>query len=121
EMYNDIKAEPFDGKFIMSVEDTDDKRNVEGGEESQLHFLKWLGIEWDESVDIGGDYAPYRKTERLDLYQKNIDELLEKNLAYECHMKEDELEEEREVQRQKREWLKYYGAQRDLTEKKKET
>src|SRR5699024_10902635 len=82
--------------------------------------LKWLGIEWDESVDIGGDYAPYRQTERLDLYQKYIDELLEKNLAYECFMTEDELEEEREAQRQKGQVPKYSGAHRDLTEEQKE-
>src|SRR5699024_91796 len=68
--FNYLYPMHLDGKFIIRVEDTDDKRNVECGEESQFHFLKWLGIEWDESVDIGGDYAPYRQTERLDLYQK---------------------------------------------------
>ena len=119
-LFNYLYAKHFDGKFIIRVEDTDDKRNVEGGEESQFHFLKWLGIEWDESVDIGGDYAPYRQTERLDLYQKYIDELLEKNLAYECYMTEDELEEEREAQRQKGQVPKYSGAHRDLTEEQKE-
>src|SRR5699024_4130786 len=119
-LFNYLYAKHFDGKFIIRVEDTDDKRNVEGGEESQFHFLKWLGIEWDESVDIGGDYAPYRQTERLDLYQKYIDELLEKNVAYECYMTEDELEEEREAQRQKGQVPKYYGAHRDLTEEQKE-
>src|SRR5699024_5301228 len=119
-LFNYLYAKHFDGKFIIRVEDTDDKRNVEGGEESQFHFLKWLGIEWDESVDIGGDYAPYRQTERLDLYQKYIDELLEKNLAYECYMTEDELEEEREAQRQKGQVPRYSGAHRDLTEEQKE-
>ncbi len=45
------------------------KRNVAGGEESQLKYLKWLGIDWDESIDIGGGYGPYRQTERLDIYE----------------------------------------------------
>src|SRR5699024_3786436 len=119
-LFNYLYAKHFDGKFIIRVEDTDDKRNVEGGEESQFHYLKWLGIEWDESVDIGDDYAPYRQTEGLDLDQKYIDELLEKNLAYECYMTEDELEEEREAQRHKGQVPKYSGAHRALTEEQKE-
>src|SRR5699024_1394454 len=90
-LFNYLYAKHFDGKFIIRVEDTDDKRNVEGGEERQIHVLNWLGIERDESAGIGGDYAPYPQTERLDLYQKYIDELVEKNLAYECYMTEDEL------------------------------
>ena len=79
-LFNYLYAKHFNGKFIIRIEDTDRKRNVEGGEESQLKFLKWLGIEWDEGADIGGDYGPYRQTERLDIYQKYIDELLERDL-----------------------------------------
>ncbi len=75
-LFNYLYAKHFDGKFIIRIEDTDIKRNVEGGEESQLKFLKWLGIEWDEGPDIGGEYGPYRQTERLDIYQKYIDELI---------------------------------------------
>lgn len=56
-LFNYLYAKHFDGKFIIRTEDTDDKRNVEGGEESQLKYLKWLGLEWDEGADIGGDYG----------------------------------------------------------------
>ena len=65
------------GKFIIRIEDTDQKRNIEGGEESQLKYLKWLGMDWDESVDVGGEYGPYRQSERIDIYQKLYQDLLE--------------------------------------------
>lgn len=115
-LFNYLYAKHFDGKFIIRTEDTDTKRNVEGGEESQLTFLKWLGLSWDEGVDIGGDYGPYRQMERLDIYEKYVEELLAKGLAYECYMTEDELEEEREQQRAKGQVPKYSGAHRNLTQ-----
>lgn len=115
-LFNYLFARHFNGKFIIRIEDTDEKRNVEGGEESQLKYLKWLGLDWDEGADIGGDYGPYRQMERLDIYQTYIDELLEKGLAYKCYMTEEELEQEREEQRARGEMPKYSGAHRNLTE-----
>ncbi|CEI81539.1 glutamate--tRNA ligase [Oceanobacillus oncorhynchi subsp. incaldanensis] len=115
-LFNYLYAKHFDGKFIIRTEDTDDKRNVEGGEESQLKYLKWLGLEWDEGADIGGNYGPYRQTERLDIYQKFVDELLERDLAYKCYMTEDELEAEREAQRANGQVPKYAGKHSNLTE-----
>ena len=119
-LFNYLYAKHFDGKFIIRIEDTDTKRNVEGGEESQLKFLKWLGIEWDEGSDIGGDYGPYRQTERLEIYKKYVNELLERDLAYECYMTEEELEQEREAQRAKGQIPKYSGAHSNLTEEERE-
>lgn len=119
-LFNYLYAKHFNGKFIIRTEDTDVNRNVEGGEESQLNFLKWLGIEWDEGPDIGGDYGPYRQMERLDIYQKYIDDLLERDLAYECFMTPEELEAEREEQRSKGQVPKYSGAHSRLTEEEKE-
>lgn len=115
-LFNYLFAKHYDGSFIIRTEDTDDKRNVEGGEESQLTYLKWLGIEWDEGPDVGGNYGPYRQMERLDIYQKYVDKLLEKGLAYKCYMTEEELEAEREEQRANGQVPKYSGAHRDLTE-----
>ncbi|SES19699.1 nondiscriminating glutamyl-tRNA synthetase [Gracilibacillus ureilyticus] len=115
-LFNYLYAKHLGGSFIIRTEDTDEKRNVEGGEESQLMYLKWLGIKWDEGADIGGDYGPYRQTERLDIYQKYVDQLLERGLAYKCYMTEDELEQEREEQRANGQVPKYSGAHRDLTE-----
>ncbi|MFC0525689.1 glutamate--tRNA ligase [Pontibacillus salicampi] len=114
-LFNYLYARRFDGKFVIRIEDTDEKRNVAGGEQSQMEFLKWLGIDWDESIDLDGGYGPYRQMERLDLYQNYIDELLDKGLAYKCYMTEEELEEEREAQRARGEVPMYSGAHRDLT------
>ncbi|QKY71760.1 glutamate--tRNA ligase [Lentibacillus sp. CBA3610] len=114
-LFNYLYAKHFDGKFIIRVEDTDDKRNVAGGEESQMMYLKWLGIEWDEGADVGGDYGPYRQMERLDIYREYVDELLERGLAYKCYMTEEELEQERQEQRAKGQVPKYSGAHRHLT------
>ncbi len=119
-LFNYLYARHFNGKFIIRTEDTDAKRNVEGGEESQLTFLKWLGLDWDEAADIGGDYGPYRQSERLSIYKKYIDILIEKDLAYECFMTEEELETEREKQRAKGQVPKYSGAHSRLTEEQKE-
>lgn len=118
-LFNYLYAKHFDGKFIIRTEDTDQKRNVEGGEASQLTYLKWLGMDWDEGADIGGDYGPYRQMERLDIYNKYIKELLERDLAYECFMTEEELEAERESQRAKGQVPKYAGAHSQLTEEEK--
>lgn len=81
-LFNYLYARHFGGDFIVRIEDTDVSRNVEGGEASQLNYLKWLGLEWNESPDKGGDFGPYRQLERLDLYTKYANELLEKGLAY---------------------------------------
>ncbi|WP_440897218.1 glutamate--tRNA ligase [Amphibacillus sp. Q70] len=114
-LFNYLYAKHLGGKFIIRTEDTDEKRNVEGGEESQLNYLKWLGLVWDEGADIGGDYGPYRQTERLDIYQKYVTELLERDLAYKCYMTEKELEQEREEQRANGQVPKYSGAHSHLT------
>lgn len=114
-LFNYLFARSRGGKFIIRIEDTDLKRNVEGGEENQLTYLKWLGIDWDESVDIGGGYGPYRQTERLDLYREYWEELLEKGLAYKCYCTEEELEREREEQTARGEMPRYSGKHRNLT------
>lgn len=95
-LFNYLFAKKHNGSFIVRIEDTDIERNVEGGVESQLKYLKWLGIDWDESIDKDGGYGPYSQLERLDLYKKYADELLEKGLAYKCYCTSEELEQERE-------------------------
>ena len=81
-LFNYLFAEHYGGDFIIRIEDTDVARNVPGGEESQLKYLKWLGLDWKESPDKGGSFGPYRQLERLDLYQKYANILLEQGLAY---------------------------------------
>lgn len=114
-LFNYLFARNQNGKFIIRIEDTDQKRNIEGGEESQLRYLKWLGIEWDESIDVGGEYGPYRQSERTEIYQKYTEELLEKGLAYQCYCTSEELEKEREEQQANSQMPRYSGKCRNLT------
>lgn len=95
-LFNYLFARKHNGSFIVRIEDTDIERNVEGGVESQLKYLKWLGIDWDESIDKDGGYGPYTQLERLDLYKKYADILVEKGYAYKCYCTPEELEAERE-------------------------
>ena len=94
-LFNYLFAKSQNGKFILRIEDTDTARNVEGGEQSQMNYLRWLGIDWDESVDVGGDFGPYRQLERLDTYEKYAHELIEKGFAYKCYCTGEELEVQR--------------------------
>lgn len=114
-LFNYLFAKHHGGKFIVRIEDTDVKRNVAGGEESQFKYMKWLGIEWDESIDVGGEYGPYRQTERLDLYMKHAEDLMERGLAYRCYCTEEELAAEREAQTERGETPMYSGTCRHLT------
>lgn len=114
-IFNYLFARHHGGKFIIRIEDTDLKRNVEGGEQNQLHYLHWLGVDWDESVDVGGPHGPYRQTERLDLYKSCWSELVDKGQAYYCYCTEEELAAEREHQLALGLTPKYSGKCRHLT------
>ncbi len=115
-LFNYLYARNQGGKFIIRIEDTDQKRNIEGGEESQLHYLKWLGIDWDESVDVGGEYGPYRQSERTHIYDEYTKQLFEKGFAYKCYCTEEELEADRAAQMERQETPKYSGRCRHLSE-----
>ncbi|MCU9933567.1 glutamate--tRNA ligase family protein [Mycoplasmopsis cynos] len=96
-----LYAKHFNGQFIFRLEDTDVKRNVPGGEESQLNNLAWLGIIPDESpLNPNPIYGKYRQSEKLDRYWKIANELIEKGFAYKAYDNSDELEQ------QKRKWWK---------------
>ncbi|WP_423800323.1 glutamate--tRNA ligase [Neobacillus sp. SAB-20_R2A] len=114
-LFNYLFARNKGGKFIIRIEDTDKKRNIEGGEQSQLKYLKWLGMDWDESVDVGGEYGPYRQSERNDIYETYYKQLLENGKAYKCYCTEEELEKEREEQIARGETAHYSGKCRHLT------
>ncbi|MCI1763020.1 MULTISPECIES: glutamate--tRNA ligase [Heyndrickxia] len=119
-LFNYLFARSQGGKFIIRIEDTDLKRNIAGGEESQLKYLKWLGMDWDESIDKEGEYAPYRQSERGEIYQKYYTDLLERDLAYKCYCTEEELEAEREEQMARGETPQYSGKCRHLTKEDQE-
>lgn len=115
-LFNYLFARHNDGTFIIRIEDTDKKRHVDEGEESQLKYLQWLGIDWDEGPVQGGDFGPYRQSERNELYQKYVDELLARDLAYKCYVSSEELEEMREEQRANGVMPHYDGRHAHLSE-----
>lgn len=90
-IYGWLWARKNNGIFILRIEDTDKKREVIGSIEHIIASLKWLGIEWDEGPDIGGEHAPYKQSERLDTYKKYANILLEKGLAYADPYTEEEV------------------------------
>ncbi|TSC66788.1 MAG: glutamyl-tRNA synthetase [Microgenomates group bacterium Gr01-1014_80] len=81
-LFNYVFARKSNGKFILRLEDTDRERYVPESVNQIYETLNWLGLQYDEGPDAGGEFGPYIQSERLDIYKKYIDELLEKNLAY---------------------------------------
>ncbi|MVP02280.1 glutamate--tRNA ligase [Paenibacillus lutrae] len=118
-LFDYLLARKNGGQFIVRFEDTDQTRHVESGVQNQLDGLSWLGLNWDESVDVGGPYAPYRQMERLDLYRPFIDQLLQDKNAYPCYCSEQEIEQEREEQEARGETPQYSGKCRHLTDEQK--
>ncbi|MCB5560576.1 glutamate--tRNA ligase family protein, partial [Anaerosalibacter bizertensis] len=90
-LYNYLFARNNKGKFILRIEDTDRTRYVEGAIENLINSLEWAGIDIDEGVVMEdgkitqkGEYGPYIQSERLDIYKKYVDELIENGYAYYC-------------------------------------
>jgi nondiscriminating glutamyl-tRNA synthetase len=93
-LFNYLFAKKYNGDFVFRIEDTDIERNIPGAEYSQLHDLLWLNIIPDESIEkMNPKYAPYRQTEKIDLYRKYAQELIDKGYAYECFCTEEELDQ----------------------------
>lgn len=82
-LFDYVFAKKNNGKFILRIEDTDKARYVEDSEREIFETFKWLGFEYNEGPDIGGDLGPYRQSQRLDVYKKYVSELIDKGLAYE--------------------------------------
>lgn len=114
-LFDYLLARRHGGAFVVRFEDTDQTRHKESGIEDQLNGLRWLGLEWDESVDIGGPYGPYRQMERLDIYQTHLNQLLQSGHAYPCYCSEADLEQERAEQEARGEMGGYSGKCRHLT------
>ena len=98
-LYDYALAKKHNGQFVLRIEDTDQKRHVQGAEDRIYQVIKDYGLSWDEGPDIGGPYGPYVQTERLEIYQKYIKELLDKGLAYYCFCTEERLVKMRETQK----------------------
>jgi nondiscriminating glutamyl-tRNA synthetase len=93
-LFNYLYARHHGGTFIIRIEDTDRERHVEDGERSQLENLRWLGIDWDESPET---HDQYRQSERLEIYQEHINQLLASGKAYKSYKTPEEIDADREA------------------------
>ncbi len=94
-LYNYLFAKQHGGELIFRIEDTDSHRFVPGAEEYILESFRWLGIQFDEGVSFGGNYGPYRQSERRDIYKKYVQQLLDSDKAYIAFDTPEELEVKR--------------------------
>src|SRR3989344_6883733 len=95
-LFNFLFAKANGGKFILRIEDTDSERSKPEYEKDILESLKWLGLNWDEGIEVGGPYMPYRQSERLKLYAGYIKKLLLNKNAFYCFHSKEFLEKEYE-------------------------
>ncbi|UOD35853.1 glutamate--tRNA ligase [Deferribacteraceae bacterium V6Fe1] len=114
-LFNYLFAKNQKGVFVLRIEDTDLERSSVENENIIYEDLNWLGLNWDEGPNKGGDYAPYKQTERVDIYKKYIDELLEKGAAYYCFCSKEELDKEREKNLSEGKNPIYSGKCRNIT------
>ncbi len=114
-MYDWLLARNTGGSFILRVEDTDMTRRVEGAIGVIYESLKWMGLDWDEGPDVGGDYGPYIQSERLDLYREAAERLVAQGDAYRCYCSAERLEEMRREQMARKQPPGYDGHCRNLT------
>lgn len=115
-LFNYLYAKQNGGDFVVRIEDTDRERSSHESEENIKASLRWLGINWNEGIDVGGDCAPYRQMERLDTYKDAVEKLLATGYAYYCYCTEEEIEAEKEACRRAGKMPLYSGKCRHLTE-----
>lgn len=114
-LFNWLFARGQDGTMVLRVEDTDPERSSRELEESILKDLRWLGLDWDEGPDVGGPHAPYRQSERSEIYRGHARKLLDEGKAYLCYCTPDELEEKKKLAQAQGRTPLYDGTCRDLT------
>lgn len=106
-LYNYLFAKKQGGDFILRIEDTDQTRFVEGAEDYIVEAFRWLGIKFDEGVGIGGEFGPYKQSERKDIYKSYALELVEKGMAYYAFDTPEELEEKRKEAESEKKTFQY--------------
>ncbi len=113
-LFNYAFAKKHGGKFLLRIEDTDRTRSTPESEAAILRALHWVGLAWDEGPDNGGPHGPYRQSERLPIYQKEVATLIESGAAYRCFCTAERLEAVRHQQRQQSLFVGYDGLCRAL-------
>jgi glutamyl-tRNA synthetase len=117
-LFNRCFAHSQDGQFILRIEDTDKQRSSVKSEKDILDALSWLGLTWEEGPDKGGDFGPYRQSERTDIYTKYSKKLLETGAAFRCFCPSEKLSKLRQQQMQNKEVVGYDGHCLGLSEQK---
>ena len=114
-LFNWLWARKTGGKFILRIEDTDQERSTEESRRIILDSLKWLGIDWDEGPEVGGEHGPYTQMERLPLYKAHAEKLVSVGKAYPCYCTRAELDAQREAlkARDPKAQFRYPGTCRD--------
>jgi glutamyl-tRNA synthetase len=115
-LYNWAAARALGGDFLLRIEDTDRARSTDESLRIILEGLRWLGIQWDEGPDVGGDHGPYLQTERLDLYRSYAERLVAAGCAYECFATPEEVEEGRQRLQAEGKRPMYDRRHRDLSD-----
>jgi glutamyl-tRNA synthetase len=115
-LFNWAYARRTNGSFVFRIEDTDSARDSEHSYQALLDTLRWLHLDWDEGPEVGGPHAPYRQSQRLELYARTAQRLLDEGKAYHCYCTPEELEQRREVARQQKRPPGYEGTCRSLTQ-----
>jgi nondiscriminating glutamyl-tRNA synthetase len=119
-LFNFLFAKKLGGTYVLRIENTDQKRNVEEATEKFLENFKWLGLNWDEGPEKGGNHSPYTCMERLDIYQKYVNQLLSEEKAYICYCTEEELDVERQSQKNQGLNPKYSGKCKHISQSQKD-
>jgi glutamyl-tRNA synthetase len=119
-LFNWLFAQYHQGTFLLRIEDTDAERSQPEYEKQLLKDLRWLGLEWNEGIELGGDYGPYRQSDRYGIYQEYAQKLLDEDRAYPCFCTEEELEEIRQKQLEQNQTPLYSGKCRNLPEAEQE-
>ncbi len=118
-LFNWLFARHTEGTFILRIEDTDRKRSANKYEKAIIEDLRYLGLNWDEGIEVGGKYGPYRQSQRLSLYKKYAYRLSKEKKAYYCYCTERELEGRRKEALRKGQTPRYDGRCRNLTKGQK--
>ena len=107
-IYNWAFARANGGTFILRIDDTDPTRSTDENTQVILRAMRWLGLDWDEGPEVGGDFGPYAQTERMDLYRDAVAKLAEKGAAYPCFCTPEQLEADREAARARKDPFQGY-------------
>ena len=118
-LFNWLFARHNGGTFILRVEDTDRARSTQEAIDVLVASLRWLGLDWDEGVEVGGPYAPYRQMEGVERFGKVAHELLEQGRAYRCYCTPEELEDRRRAALKRGETPGYDGRCRRLSDEER--